>query len=87
MTSFIKKYFLNSNIMQYKYSLYCRDWARVAHVIYYVFEINEDLCSTSQDDRDKSHDSLIVRRIESHLNEIYVSSIPVLSAINGSLAQ
>lgn len=61
----------------------------MAFVIYYAFEIDGDLCSTSlsQDDKDNSRDSLIVRRLESYLNEIYVSSIPVLSgAINDSRA-
>lgn len=48
-------------------------------VIYYAFEIDEDLCSTFQDDKDNSRDSSIARRIESYLNEIYVSPIPVSS--------
>lgn len=60
----------------------------MALIIYYAFEIDGDLCSTSQDDKDNSRDSLIARKLESYLNEIYVSSIPVLSgAINGSLVQ
>jgi len=60
----------------------------MALVIYYAFEIDGNLCLTSQDDKNNSRDSLIARRLESYLNEIYVSSIPVLSgAVNGLLVQ
>lgn len=53
--------------------------------VYYAFEIDGDLCSTSQDDKDNSRDSLIARRLESYLNEIYVSSIPSWAVLSGAI--